>query len=103
MKDAYGYRLKVKMQAGGDELAAAAKLVIGQTTEKVPVAIIRWYNWTLDEEGSAKYLSLIKVGYECMFEGAPLIPEKPGLAEMETHLSELRLLNRIFHFPSRVA
>ena len=80
-KDAYGYQLRFKMQAVGDELAAAAELAIGQTVERVPVVIIRGYNWTLDEEGSAKYMSLIKLGYNCIFEGVPVIPEKPGLAE----------------------
>ncbi|MCR6691998.1 MAG: coenzyme F420-0:L-glutamate ligase [archaeon YNP-LCB-003-016] len=80
-RDAYGYQLRFKMQAIGDELAAAAELAIGQTVERVPVVIIRGYNWTLDEEGSAKYMSLIKLGYSCIFEGVPVIPEKPGLAE----------------------
>ena len=79
--DAYGYQLRFKMQAVGDELAAAAELAIGQTVERIPVVIIRGYNWTLDEEGSAKYMSLIKLGYNCIFEGIPVIPEKPGLAE----------------------
>jgi len=63
--------LKVKMQAIGDEFAAVTELAIGQTMEKVPIAIIRGYNWTLNEEGSANYLSLIKVGYEYMFNGVP--------------------------------
>jgi F420-0:gamma-glutamyl ligase len=81
MKDAYGCQLKVKMQAIGDEFAAVTELAIGQTMEKVPIAIIRGYNWILYEGGSAKYLSLIRVGYKCMFEGVPLISEKPGLAE----------------------
>ncbi|MCX8169348.1 MAG: coenzyme F420-0:L-glutamate ligase [Candidatus Methanomethylicia archaeon] len=79
--DAYGYKLRFKMQAIGDELAAAAELAIGQTIERVPVVIVRGYNWELDEEASAKYMSLIKLGYNCMFENIPLIPEKPGLAK----------------------
>ncbi|MEM0103779.1 MAG: coenzyme F420-0:L-glutamate ligase, partial [Candidatus Methanomethylicia archaeon] len=81
LTDAYGYRLRFKMQAIGDELAAAAELAIGQTVERVPVVIIRGYRWNLDEEASAKYMSLIKLGYNCIFENIPIIPEKPGLSE----------------------
>jgi len=81
MTDAYGYKLRFKMQAIGDEIAAAAELAIGQTVERVPVVIIRGYNWSLDDEASAKYMSLLKLGYNCIFEGVPIIPEKPGLSE----------------------
>ncbi|MEM3615903.1 MAG: coenzyme F420-0:L-glutamate ligase [Candidatus Methanomethylicia archaeon] len=79
--DAYGYRLRFKMQAIGDEIAAAAELAIGQTVERVPVVIVRGYRWEVDDEASAKYMSLIKLGYNCIFEGIPIIPEKPGLSE----------------------
>jgi F420-0:gamma-glutamyl ligase len=51
MKDAYGCHLKVKMQAIGDEFVAVTELAIGQTMEKVPIAIIRGYNWILYEGG----------------------------------------------------
>ncbi len=78
--DAYGYTLRFKMQAVADELAAAAELVIGQTTEKIPVAIIRGYEYEADEEGCAKRMSLIKLGFRDIFEGVKLIPETPGLA-----------------------
>jgi len=74
--DAYGYRLKFKMQAIADELASAAELVIGQTIEKIPVAIIRGYEWEEDENASAKQLSLIKLGFKDIFEGIKLKPEK---------------------------
>jgi coenzyme F420-0:L-glutamate ligase/coenzyme F420-1:gamma-L-glutamate ligase len=75
--DSYGYRLKFKMQAVGDELAAASELAIGQTIERTPVVIVRGYSWELDEEASAKYMSLIKLGYKCIFEGVSIIPDKP--------------------------
>lgn len=78
--DAYGYRLKFKMQAIGDEFAAAAELAIGQTIERTPVVIIRGYSWELDEKASAKQMSLIKLGYKCIFEGVVIIPEKPGIS-----------------------
>jgi len=79
-EDSYGYVLKFKMQAVADELAGAAELVIGQTVERIPVAIIRGYDWEEDEEGCAKQISLIKLGYNCIFDDVKLIPEKPGLA-----------------------
>lgn len=79
--DSYGYRLKFKMQAVGDEFAAAAELAIGQTNERIPVVIIRGYSWEIDEEASAKQMSLIKLGYKCIFEGVSIIPEKPGISK----------------------
>lgn len=69
------------MQAVGDEIAAAAELAIGQTTERIPVVIIRGYDWELDEEASAKNMSLIKLGYRCIFEGVSIIPERPGISK----------------------
>ncbi len=72
--DAYGYRLRFKMQAVADEIAGAAELVIGQTTEKIPVAIIRGYEFEPDEEASAKQLSLIKLRYRDIFECINLKP-----------------------------
>jgi len=74
--DTYGYRLKFKMQAVADELASAAELVIGQTTEKIPVAIIRGYEYEEDENASAKQISLIKLGYRDIFENVKVIPER---------------------------
>lgn len=74
--DAYGYRLRFKMQAVADEIAGAAELVIGQTTEKIPVAIIRGYSFEPDDEASAKQLSLIELGYRDIFEGIKLIPRR---------------------------
>ena len=82
-EDSYGYTLKFKMQGIGDELAGAAELVIGQTTERTPVAVIRGFTWELDEESSAKNLSLIKLGYKCIFDGVKLIPDRPGMEKEE--------------------
>ena len=42
--DNYGYKLKVTLIAVADELASAAELVMGKTS-KVPVAIIRGYDY----------------------------------------------------------
>lgn len=42
-KDLFGYTIKIKKTAIADELASAAELVIGQTNEAIPVAIIRGY------------------------------------------------------------
>jgi len=39
--DLYGYRLRYKLVAVADEIAAAAELVMGQGTEAVPAAIVR--------------------------------------------------------------
>ena len=48
-KDLFGYVLRVKQTAIGDELASAAELVIGQANEGIPVAIIRGYNYQSDD------------------------------------------------------
>ena len=44
-RDLFGYVLRIKQTAIGDELASAAELVIGQANEGIPVAIIRGYNY----------------------------------------------------------
>lgn len=48
-KDGFGYTLRMKRMALADELASAAELVIGQTNELKPVAIIRGVDLILDE------------------------------------------------------
>jgi len=53
-KDLFGYILKTKQTAIADELSSAAELVIGQTNEGIPAAIIRGYNYQSSEKGSAK-------------------------------------------------
>jgi len=56
-KDLFGYVLRIKRTAIADELASAAELVIGQTNEGIPVAIIRGYNYQLSENVSANELA----------------------------------------------
>jgi len=54
--DLFGYKLRVKQTAIADELASAAELVIGQTNEGIPVAIIRGYQYPRSEKAKAKEL-----------------------------------------------
>ena len=74
--DSYGYKFKFKMQAIADELVASAELVIGQANERIPVAIIRGYDYDIDERYSASELSLIKRGIRDIFEGVILVPDE---------------------------
>ena len=48
-KDLFGYVLRVKRTAIGDELSSAAELVIGQADEGIPAAIIRGYSYPRSE------------------------------------------------------
>ncbi len=43
--DLFGYIMKAKRTAVADELTSAAELVIGQTNEAIPAAIIRGYHY----------------------------------------------------------
>ncbi|MCW4012432.1 MAG: coenzyme F420-0:L-glutamate ligase [Candidatus Bathyarchaeota archaeon] len=52
--DLFGYELKVKRTTVSDELSSAAELVIGQSDEGVPAALIRGYDIVLSESGSAQ-------------------------------------------------
>lgn len=52
-KDLFGYELHVKQIAVVDELASAAELVIGQTNEGIPVAIIRGYEYVESDTSKA--------------------------------------------------
>ncbi len=54
--DLFGYELKVKRTAVSDELASAAELVIGQSDEGVPAALIRGYDIILSETSCAANL-----------------------------------------------
>ena len=54
--DLFGYELKVKRTAITDELAAAGELVIGQSSEAIPAALIRGYDIHLSETSCAKDL-----------------------------------------------
>ncbi len=55
-KDLFGYELKVKRTAIADELASAAELVIGQSDEAIPAALIRGYDIEFSEESAANQL-----------------------------------------------
>jgi len=54
--DLFGYTLRIKQTAVADELCSAAELVIGQTNEGIPAAIIRGYSYQKSEEASSKDL-----------------------------------------------
>jgi coenzyme F420-0:L-glutamate ligase/coenzyme F420-1:gamma-L-glutamate ligase len=55
-KGLFGYTMRVKRTAIADELASAAELVIGQTNEGIPAAIIRGYQYPKSEKAKAKEL-----------------------------------------------
>jgi len=61
-QDLFGYELKYKFVALADEIAAAAELVMGQGSERRPVAIVRGLvrNERTDASGLSKKLSLGK-------------------------------------------
>ena len=52
--DLFGYELKVKRTSVSDELASAAELVIGQSDEGIPAALIRGYDIQLSDSSCAK-------------------------------------------------
>lgn len=56
-KDLFGYTIRIKRTAIADELASAAELVMGQTNEGVPVAIIRGYIFPKSETANANKLT----------------------------------------------
>ena len=64
-KDLFGYTIKIKRTAIADELASAAELVIGQTDEGIPAAIIRGYSYIDSENSTAK--KLIRPSKEDLF------------------------------------
>jgi coenzyme F420-0:L-glutamate ligase/coenzyme F420-1:gamma-L-glutamate ligase len=55
-KDLFGHVIRIKQTAIADELSSAAELVIGQTTEQIPVAMIRGYKYQKSENVKAKEL-----------------------------------------------
>lgn len=55
-KDLFGYELVVKRTAVADELASAAELVIGQSDEAIPAALIRGFDIEFSDESSAQDL-----------------------------------------------
>ncbi|MCW4023835.1 MAG: coenzyme F420-0:L-glutamate ligase [Candidatus Bathyarchaeota archaeon] len=56
-KDLFGYSLRIKQTAVADELASAAELVIGQSCEGIPAAIIRGYQYEVEENVTAADLN----------------------------------------------
>jgi coenzyme F420-0:L-glutamate ligase/coenzyme F420-1:gamma-L-glutamate ligase len=64
-KDLFGYTIRIKRTAIADELASAAELVIGQTSEGIPVAIIRGYPYPKSE--TAKASKMIRPREEDLF------------------------------------
>jgi coenzyme F420-0:L-glutamate ligase / coenzyme F420-1:gamma-L-glutamate ligase len=64
-KDLFGYTIRIKRTAIADELASAAELVIGQTNEGIPVAIIRGYPYPKSE--TAKATKMIRPQKEDLF------------------------------------
>jgi coenzyme F420-0:L-glutamate ligase/coenzyme F420-1:gamma-L-glutamate ligase len=48
--------MRVKQTAIVDELASAAELVVGNSNERIPVAIIRGVHYTVDEDAHARQL-----------------------------------------------
>jgi coenzyme F420-0:L-glutamate ligase/coenzyme F420-1:gamma-L-glutamate ligase len=55
-KDLFGYVLRIKRTAIADELSSAAELVIGNSGEGTPAAIIRGYNYPRSENAKATEL-----------------------------------------------
>ena len=64
-KDLFEYTIKIKRTAIADELASAAELVIGQTNEGIPVAIIKGYAFPKSE--TAKAIKLIRPPKDDLF------------------------------------
>jgi coenzyme F420-0:L-glutamate ligase/coenzyme F420-1:gamma-L-glutamate ligase len=56
-KDLFGYVLKIKQTCIADELASAAELVIGQSNEGIPAALVRGYKFQAAENCSATELT----------------------------------------------
>lgn len=64
--DIYGKELMIKNVAVIDEVASAAELVIGQSTEKIPVAIVKNLEW---EEGEASIKEMNLTREEDLYKG----------------------------------
>jgi len=52
-EDLFSYVLKTTYVAVADELASAAELIMGQSSERIPVVIIKGYRFEPSEEGRA--------------------------------------------------
>ena len=49
--DPHGHEFKVQVVCAADELAGAAELMKGNVS-RIPVAVVRGYQWETDESGS---------------------------------------------------
>lgn len=56
--DLYGYQFRVTVIAVADELASAAELLMGQGKEKIPVVIVKGYEFERSETSSARELNM---------------------------------------------
>ena len=54
--DLFGYRLQVTEVAAADELAAAASLMMGQSTESIPVVHVRGFPYPLRESETSELI-----------------------------------------------
>ncbi len=54
--DLFGYHLKITEVAAGDELAAAASLMMGQADEKIPAIHVRGFPYQLSDSSIAEVL-----------------------------------------------
>jgi len=64
-KDLFGYTIRLKRTAIADELASAAELVMGQTNEGIPVAIIRGYRYPKSD--TANTTKMIRAAKDDLF------------------------------------
>ncbi len=55
-EDLFGYELRVKRTAVADELSSAAELVMGQSDDAVPVALVRGYEIEFSHDSCAELL-----------------------------------------------
>jgi coenzyme F420-0:L-glutamate ligase/coenzyme F420-1:gamma-L-glutamate ligase len=55
-QDLYGYTLRVTQVGSGDELAAAASLVMGQASEGTPIVHVRGFPYPLRDSGLQELL-----------------------------------------------
>jgi coenzyme F420-0:L-glutamate ligase/coenzyme F420-1:gamma-L-glutamate ligase len=63
-EDLYGHKLRYTIIATADELAAAASLVMGQVTEKIPVVHVRGFPYDLQE---SEFTALIRKKEQDLF------------------------------------
>ena len=57
--DVYGRELKVTLINRADAIAGAATLVMGETTEKIPLALVRGFDAEADEQTADQNAAMI--------------------------------------------